>query len=545
MGRQGTNSDSTFLSMDECAVDLVDPGEDPRTWPTHPLSGEFLDAEREDRYLRASFQDRLHQFRILGVPAAIFFVLGVVVDFLILGPDQHNLPAILIIRCFVALMILSTVVVGERFGEKPKAFEWLMLLGLIAVATAVCVLVRLVGGEILLHAQTGIIVVLIVYLFAPTRWISTVFVSTGFSICFLSTIALQGRVQDERLVQILFYFVLINILGALFSRLQQVARRREYAGHLSECKIANALRREMAIREDMERIIAEKELRFRSLVELAPDAILVHRHGRVLYVNPQAVRLAGAKQASDVIGRSFFDYIVSHDVGLITSRLQMLQQSGGTLPPLEIQVRVLDGNIIDCEVVSGSILYAGEPAIQSVVRDISDRKRMRQELLRLATTDSLTGIFNRRKFFEEMEREWSRARRHTRPLSLIMFDVDFFKSVNDTYGHAVGDQVLKRIVEETARLLRSEDIFCRLGGEEFGILLPEVTLDGAEVLAERIRISLEEMSVETVDGKAQCTVSLGVVACKFVQESMDQALKRVDDALYEAKRMGRNRVEVA
>lgn len=545
MGRQVTNSDSTFLSMDHCALDLSGPGEDPGTWPTHQLSGEFLDAEREDRYLRASFQDRLRQLQVIGVPAAIFFVLGVIIDYLILGPEQQNLPAILIIRCLVALAILGTVLAGERFTEKPRAFEWLVLSAMTAVAVSTCILVRLVGGNPLLYAQTGIILVLLFYIFVPIRWIFVLLVSIGLSISLAFKTVLHFRLPEDQLVQILFYLVLINILGAIFSRRQQVARRREYAGHLSESMIANALRREMATRESMEQALAENEMRFRSLVELAPDAIMVHRHGRILYINPEGVRLVGGQTPADIIGRSLFDYILSENLGLIAERMGGLERGGAALSPIEVQTRALDGKVIDCEVVSGPVMYSGEPAIQSIVRDITERKRMRGELIRLATTDSLTGIFNRRKFFEELEREWSRARRHTRPLSLIMFDVDYFKLVNDTHGHAVGDLVLKRLVEESRKSLRSEDIFCRLGGEEFGVILPEVTLDGARVLAERIRVDLEAMEVELSNGVVGCTVSLGVADCDLAGESMDRALKRVDDALYDAKKSGRNRVEVA
>jgi len=257
------------------------------------------------------------------------------------------------------------------------------------------------------------------------------------------------------------------------------------------------------------------------------------------------VKFAGGKSPADIIGRSLYDLLVGQDLGVISERLRSLEKGGPPLSPLETEGRILDGSVVDCEIVSGSVMFSGEPAIQSIVRDITERKRMQEELIRLATTDSLTGILNRRKFFEEMEKEWSRARRHSRSLSLIMCDLDEFKSINDLHGHAVGDRVLQGLVTKTNELLRSEDLFARLGGEEFCILLPEVKLEGAGILAERIRAALEDLEIESPSCTISCTVSFGVVACQLALESIDRALQRADDALYEAKRRGRNRVEIA
>ncbi len=167
---------------------------------------------------------------------------------------------------------------------------------------------------------------------------------------------------------------------------------------------------------------------------------------------------------------------------------------------------------------------------------------MRDELTRLATTDPLTGIYNRRRFFEKLEKEWSRARRHSRSLTIIMFDLDLFKQVNDTHGHAVGDSVLCALVKAAEQLLRGEDVFARIGGEEFAILLPEINLEGATAVAERLREHLAEVEVMAPDGPVRCTVSIGVAQGRLAKESPDATLKRADDALYRAKDAGRNRV---
>lgn len=169
-------------------------------------------------------------------------------------------------------------------------------------------------------------------------------------------------------------------------------------------------------------------------------------------------------------------------------------------------------------------------------------RRNEERLERLATTDPLTGANNRRSFFEQGEKELHRARRHKRPLSLMMVDIDHFKRVNDTHGHAIGDEVLKRLVSKCNDTLRTQDILGRFGGEEFAAVLPEVGLASATKAAERLRRALEDLEVETSEGTLKFTVSIGVSECRYDDESLETALARADKALYSAKESGRNRV---
>ena len=171
-----------------------------------------------------------------------------------------------------------------------------------------------------------------------------------------------------------------------------------------------------------------------------------------------------------------------------------------------------------------------------------EAKEKRERLERLATTDPLTGANNRRSFFEQGEKELHRARRHKRPLSLMMVDIDHFKRVNDTHGHAIGDAVLKRLVSKCNDTLRTQDILGRFGGEEFAAVLPEVGLASATKAAERLRRALEDLEVETSEGTLKFTVSIGVSECRYDDESLETALARADNALYSAKESGRNRV---
>jgi len=171
--------------------------------------------------------------------------------------------------------------------------------------------------------------------------------------------------------------------------------------------------------------------------------------------------------------------------------------------------------------------------------DITDRKQMELALEKAAATDRLTGIHNREKIENELEMELERSRRYNSSMSLIMFDIDLFKNVNDTYGHSIGDLVLKHIAKIVSENIRLVDYFGRWGGEEFMLVLPETKIDQAEVLAEKLRCLIETCDVE-VGSKITC--SFGVTQLK-AQDSSGQIIKRVDAALYKAKNGGRNRVE--
>ncbi|HZX95338.1 MAG TPA: diguanylate cyclase [Myxococcales bacterium] len=179
-----------------------------------------------------------------------------------------------------------------------------------------------------------------------------------------------------------------------------------------------------------------------------------------------------------------------------------------------------------------------QPAAMAV-----ENARLFDEVNRLATLDGLTGIYNRRHFMDQALRAYETARRFGQPLTALMLDVDHFKTVNDRYGHHVGDQVLRVLAERCRGALRSVDVLGRFGGEEFAILLPGTTQQSAaNILAERIRRRVADDPVPTDAGPVKVTVSVGVAAIDEQTRHPDDLLKRADAALYEAKQAGRNRV---
>lgn len=183
---------------------------------------------------------------------------------------------------------------------------------------------------------------------------------------------------------------------------------------------------------------------------------------------------------------------------------------------------------------------------RATVFDLTERKQLEEKLRAQAMTDPLTGVFNRRYLQSQASNEMSRGLRHNTPLSLIAIDIDHFKQINDEYGHDAGDEVLKRITLVMRELLRQEDLLCRVGGEEFAILLPNTAIPQAQQIAERIRTTVEDTHVEIEhEGGEQTlriTASFGVTHISPHETSLKAALKRADTGLYEAKETGRNRI---
>ena len=170
------------------------------------------------------------------------------------------------------------------------------------------------------------------------------------------------------------------------------------------------------------------------------------------------------------------------------------------------------------------------------------KEREEQKYIAAARSDPLTGIANRRTFFEQAERLLQRCRKDNRPLALIVFDLDRFKSINDDNGHAAGDEVLRAFVASVRAVLRPNDLFGRHGGEEFAVALPEATIDSATVVAERIRHAFARRPVNHDGRPVKATVSAGVAAAEPAS-TFETLMNAADMAMYRAKRLGRNRVE--
>lgn len=197
-------------------------------------------------------------------------------------------------------------------------------------------------------------------------------------------------------------------------------------------------------------------------------------------------------------------------------------------------IRWIDGRLVRLEIAT----------------DITEKMHVEEELRaakkyadELALKDDLTGLKNRRAFFEQGNRIFEQSKRFKHPISVIMMDIDHFKMINDNYGHSIGDKVLQAVAEPLQRLVREIDIVARMGGEEFSFVLPETGLEDAANLAERLRSEIENLVVTNDGQKIKITASFGVANCKDGDKSIGALITDADDALYVAKKKGRNQVK--
>jgi diguanylate cyclase (GGDEF)-like protein len=228
----------------------------------------------------------------------------------------------------------------------------------------------------------------------------------------------------------------------------------------------------------------------------------------------------------------------------VTNGLERVKATHGGVRLRRERLRELDDIAAAVEAFGAALAQISERTTQ-LEREVAERQAAQAQLLELATTDSLTGLRNRRYFMETASQEFERSRRYQIPLSLLMLDADRFKSINDRFGHHVGDEALKALAAIGQRQLREIDLFARLGGEEFAILLPQTDFADARAVAERLRQTIAGQMIDTEQGPFNFTVSLGLASLDPAMTKPGDLLRQADIALYQAKHNGRNRVEPA
>ncbi|MBL26965.1 MAG: hypothetical protein CMM50_05360 [Rhodospirillaceae bacterium] len=300
----------------------------------------------------------------------------------------------------------------------------------------------------------------------------------------------------------------------------------------------------------MQRSLRDSEARFRALIESSLQGVVIHRNYKPLFANSTYANIIGYETPAEVLQLpSLLPFIPE---ALREEHLKVHQEllSGERKTySARFEETRRDGTTRWVDVMVRGVDWDGEPAVQVTLIDVSEQLQYQGELeaerahyQAQAISDPLTGLSNRRHFFAEGARELGRAARHGSPVSLLLFDIDHFKRINDGYGHAAGDDALRQVPAVLGTVLRAADVAGRLGGEEFAVLLPETTREQAVDVAERIRREFASIEVTSDSQTFGFTVSLGVVGRDAKSEDLDELLRRADEALYEAKRTGRNRV---
>jgi len=258
---------------------------------------------------------------------------------------------------------------------------------------------------------------------------------------------------------------------------------------------------------------------------------------KIVDVNPEASRLIGIPK-DQVVGNLCHKYICPAEIGScpITDKGQLVDNS-------ERVLLTTDGKRIPILKTVASINLNDRKHLLESFLDISQLKLLQDKLELLATTDSLTDVFNRRHFIELSEKEIGRAQRSQTPLSIAIIDIDYFKEVNDKHGHGVGDLVLKELVAVCKDNLRPYDILGRIGGEEFGITFVECTIQEAFNVSERLQERVANHVIKAEGKDISIKICVGVAELSEDAGSLDLIMNRADQALYLAKNTGRNRVE--
>ena len=295
-------------------------------------------------------------------------------------------------------------------------------------------------------------------------------------------------------------------------------------------------------RRAMEEENRRKDERFRLMLEGIPSpAWLVSKQRRILAQNKAAASLFGTK-----VGDYCWEGIHGGEY-LSDEYREALEKNGSPLPGTKCYFCLGDEALAGNEPINSEVQLAGtiwdtwwiplgENVYLHYATDVTRYKKMEEELRCLSVTDCLTNCYNRRYFVQKLEEEIERAKRAGRKFSLVMLDIDRFKSINDRFGHNAGDLVLKGIAETINNRIRKIDCLARWGGEEFVILLPDTPVDKAAVLAEELRESISKMNIPGVD---RVTASFGVAGyCS--EDTSDTLVQRADNMMYEAKVAGRN-----
>jgi diguanylate cyclase (GGDEF)-like protein len=477
--------------------------------------GEFVDSARESEYRAAHLMEFVRQVRLCFCYAVLLNVLFLLVDW-----RFHGHP-----RFYWAIsaraVLVSVSVAGLWAIAKIRSFRELQLI------YAIWTCFVLIAGAVLVSSQSGIALLVtfimpaIFYLVVPASFRLTLACGFGCSAVLLAAYILPAPAAKNSLGLILG-MLFSNVILVLVLLQSNRLRRLEWAAVLAQ-RAANEELSES--RDNLQRIVKAIP---------TPLVITARDTGDLIHANDAACEYFGPGLLMGSLR------IADHLAHLARDKSPRNVEPQDHAAASETRLHLPDGSVRDVLLQFTTMAVAGYEAILTVFVDITHRKEVEAIMERMANTDPLTGLPNRTRFFHVAAEEISRAERYKNRLAVFMVDIDYFKRINDTHGHKAGDLALKAFAELCRKWIRRQDLVARLGGEEFGFLLPETDAASSMALAERLRTEVEGLRVEKV--QTSMTISIGVSEILPGESTVDAALSRADQALYAAKRAGRNRV---
>lgn len=297
------------------------------------------------------------------------------------------------------------------------------------------------------------------------------------------------------------------------------------------------LQGEVTERQRAENALRESEQRYRRLIEHSPDMILVHHQDEVTFVNAAGLRLLGAESLDEALGARVTSLWEPDGSGLTPAELSAAVRKGAARRPLSVKLRRLDGSLVDVEVTATPLVVDGQDYVQCVAHDITERLRAEETIKQMAFYDGLTGLPNRTLFRDRLVASIARAARSDSTIAVAFLDLDDFKAINDTLGHALGDELLAAVGARLQGLLRENDTVARHSGDEFTVIAELKSDTDAARLAERISEGLRPV-FHVAGHDLHVTASIGIALCPEHGTDEVELLKMADTAMYRAKEIG-------
>ncbi|HWR36553.1 MAG TPA: diguanylate cyclase [Clostridia bacterium] len=478
-------------------------------------SGEFIEQAREAQYRAERLPEYIRQARLSFRYAIFLNLVFLFSDWRFFG-HPHFYFAISARGVIVGVSLVCLAVVAKVSSFRHLQFVCVAWFCPVIAAGAVLVFP---GTDIALLAT--FILPVIFYLIFPVSFRLALAFGAGSSAATLAAY-MSPSAFGRNSLGLLAGMLMSNVVLILVLSQSNRLRRLEWAAAQSE-RVANAE-------------LAEHRDSLRKMLKAIPAPLIItaKNSGKLIQANDAARDYFGADLLRDPFR------IESHIDHRHWPALALKLRAEGQASGFETRIYFPDDSVRDVLLEATTVGVAGQEAILMILVDITSRKEVEATMKLLATTDSLSGLPNRARFFTAASEEINRAARYKRPLALFMIDIDFFKRINDTHGHEVGDLALRAFAELCRNMIRHEDIVARLGGEEFGILLPETSTSSALALAERLRAAVESLTIDRLP--TPMTISIGVSEVLAGEAIVDPALARADLALYAAKKAGRNRV---